>query len=1504
MTVTGTNDAPAAVADSYTVDEDNTLTIAAAAGVLANDSDPDGDALSALLVTGPANGTLTLNPDGSFVYTPDANYSGTDSFTYRANDGTDSGTPVTVNLTVNSVNDAPVANDDSGTASEDSALTVSAATGLLANDTDIDGGALTVGSVNGSAADVGSQVTLASGALLTVNADGSYTYDPNGQFEALRPGQTGTDSFSYTVSDGDLTDTATATITIEGANEAPMAGDDAFTMTGNTPITFTAAQLLGNDSDPDGLASSLSITGVSAGTNGSVVDNGDGTYTFTPTTGYQGAASFSYTVMDADGSTDTGTVDLTVSGQVWYVNSGYDGSNGASDGSYLRPYTQLTQLNGGNGDGSTNDDVDGAGDTIFIADGGGTYTSGITLEEGQTLYGDGQAFTVNGIDIGQSASNSTINASSGVVVTLASDNTISGVNLVGSGTATGLSGTNFGTLTIGNSSIDTVDQAISLTTGTVAGTGLTSTNSDGGGSNISLSGVAGNLDLGTGTLANATVGANLNVSGGTVNVTYDGAITQAQAGSTVLVIGGHSGTLDLNGNITATNGAGLQFNNADGTYNINGSANTLNGGNAGVDILNGSNGTFNFANMTLTHNAAGDAFVVNGTSAIPTNANITFNGSITDNDGNAVVINEHDAGTITFQNGSISSSGVNASGIDVTNSSGGTVNFNGATTLNTGANAAVTLTNNTGATVNFASTGTGLDITTTTGAGFTATGGGTVTLTGAGNTVQTASGRAVEIDNVTIGGAGVTFQSVGVTDGTASTGIVLRNAGSGGFTITGTGSTAGSGGTINSIDSGTDGSATQGSGIYLDNTGNVSLSNMAFTGNFANFGIRGVNVNNFTLRDSTMNGADADDGGFGNSNAADEGAISFDNLTGTALFEGNNLSDGHEDNIRVVNNSGTLNMTVRDSVNNVAVIGRNGTTSGNDGILVTGSGSSDITLLIDGVDFAGSRGDIVQVDASNTATQNVTIRNSTMHNLHQDIVSGGGGISLGLSAGTGAGPSVTYNIENNSIRGAEGNAILVSAIGPAGHMSGTILGNTIGNNDGVHSASQADTGSSAGGNGILARVEKGPGGGTLSHSVRIENNNIGDIASGAGVYLVSNGAGDSSGTARLEAAIRGNTIDELGEFALGGIYAQTGGTGTDDGLLGVDIEDNTINLTGATGALAGIAFDDISPDAQFYFPGYGGPYDDPSLEAFHTGPEGNIIDVTGTFAVPVATLQTGTFANGSAFVLPAPLMVAAGQVPAGLGVTAAQADIDAVREAAIQRWIAAGATEEQIAAMQAVAITVADLPGGYLGQWTAEGIRIDSDGAGFGWYVDPTPEGDGEFAIAEGRLVATADGGAAGKLDLLTVLTHELGHVAGLDDVYDPGSEGELMFGFLAPGSRYLPDAQEASDPRFAPSGQDNAPVADITPLIAQLFDEGFSHFREIDGVSSITPEGGLPDRLDRLGLNMDDLLASVAGSTPPANENSPSEESLPAGAYDWASPSYMPVQDLMENSFADARVL
>ena len=138
------------------------------------------------------------------------------------------------------------------------------------------------------------------------------------------------------------------------------------------------------------------------------------------------------------------------------------------------------------------------------------------------------------------------------------------------------------------------------------------------------------------------------------------------------------------------------------------------------------------------------------------------------------------------------------------------------------------------------------------------------------------------------------------------------------------------------------------------------------------------------------------------------------------------------------------------------------------------------------------------------------------------------------------------------------------------------------------------------------------------------------------------------------------------------------------------------------------------------------------------------------------------------------------------------AELQPVVTAAIARWAAAGLSTEQLAALAAVPIRVEDLgPQGHLGETTPERIWIDDNGAGYGWFIDATPWNDAEFPVAAGRteLVAAAGGPAADRMDLLTVVMHELGHVLDLGDLDPQTQPGALMAGQFAPGLRRLPEA-------------------------------------------------------------------------------------------------------------------
>src|SRR5207247_1931116 len=135
------NTAPVAANDSFATNEDTALTVTAP-GVLGNDTDVDSPVLTAVVVTGPSHGALTLNANGSFTYTPAADFNGADSFTYKANDGQADSNVATVALTISPVNDAPVAVNDSFATNEDTAL-ARKTPGVRGNDADVDSPVLT-----------------------------------------------------------------------------------------------------------------------------------------------------------------------------------------------------------------------------------------------------------------------------------------------------------------------------------------------------------------------------------------------------------------------------------------------------------------------------------------------------------------------------------------------------------------------------------------------------------------------------------------------------------------------------------------------------------------------------------------------------------------------------------------------------------------------------------------------------------------------------------------------------------------------------------------------------------------------------------------------------------------------------------------------------------------------------------------------------------------------------------------------------------------------------------------------------------------------------------------------------------------------------------------------------------------------------------------------------------------------------------------------------------------
>ena len=288
LIVHGGNQAPVAGNTNYSMAHDGNLSVGAP-GLLSRASDADGDTLTASEVTPPANGALSLMPDGSFMYQPAAGFTGTDSFTWEAQDGTTNSVPATISIFV--TNAAPVAVADTFNMQPGQTLT-NPAPGVLSNDTDADGDTLTA--------------VLASNpshGILTLNTNGSFTYQPTNNF-------IGTDSFTYSVSDGLSFSGAVATVSIIVSNRPPVAVADSYGACQNSSITVLPPGVLENDTDPDGNPMIAATVGLPA--HGGLIFSTNGGFVYSPDTGYSGPDSFTYAASDAYGTSVVATVSLTV----------------------------------------------------------------------------------------------------------------------------------------------------------------------------------------------------------------------------------------------------------------------------------------------------------------------------------------------------------------------------------------------------------------------------------------------------------------------------------------------------------------------------------------------------------------------------------------------------------------------------------------------------------------------------------------------------------------------------------------------------------------------------------------------------------------------------------------------------------------------------------------------------------------------------------------------------------------------------------------------------------------------------------------------------------------------------------------------------------------------------------------------------------------------------------------------------------------------------------------
>ncbi|HEX8212012.1 MAG TPA: invasin domain 3-containing protein [Longimicrobium sp.] len=961
---------------------------------------------------------------------------------------------------------------------------------------------------------------------LSVGADGSVTFTPPDGF-------TGNYVFRYRLTNARGFSDGQVTIAV-GAR--PSAVNDTYSpqLVGNVPVnTATSTQFRVTTNDT-GDGKVLAITGQS---NGTATLNADSTFTFRPNAGYNGPASFTYTVTNGFGTSAAATVSLTVGTPIWFINS----AAAAGDGRYDAPFNSLSSfaaINNGTGNNPA------ANDNIFLY--AGTYAGPVTLLNGQKLIGQRATASLSSIagvtwpaDSGaepsmSSASALDVTAAGGTAVTLANvgsataaNNTLRGFNF-GNVTATGtaLAGTSFGALGISEVGINTNGRALNLTTGTLEGS-LTGVTSTGGAGNIALSGVrtTGTFSFGSGALSGATsdalavtgastgsftyggtiaggAGAAVNVGGGTSTLALSGNVSQGNNFALLNVTGGHSGTLTMTGQLSATNGTGLQFSDADGSYNLDGvqASSVLNGGDAGIDILAGSAGTFTFGTNLAISNPSGTAVYVHASS--PT---LVVKGAVTQ--------------------------GAAKRGIYLQDNTGGTSTFSGVLALNTTTQNA------------FEATHTSLA--------------GTVIASNAANVLSTTTGTALRVNNVNIGVGGLVFRSVSANG--APNGIVLNNTGTtAGLTVSGTGS-AGTGGTIqntsisginltsaqnislswmnltnaNSTDAGGSGvcdgttNTLCNGAIKLNGVRSVLLDRIAISG-AAEQGINGTNVTGLTLSNSTISGA---------GNEVNESGIYIFGLFGTtAAGTANSITN------TTVTGSGSANHNVfiRNSTATNAAPGAP------DRLLI--SSSSFINPGSPAVNAGPSDG--ITVSLRSTANFQTVVQNST---FTQDVLANGTdgiqvdagdnsfsdvsitGSSFGGTAGWNQAPinlsgsgnhTTTFSVTSNPlIKGGVGNGVNVISNG-GGLMRGTIASNTNitssqGNNNGI---------------GIAIEASGFPTGGSDGRAIVDVNGNT-VTAYAIGMRGTTRGQGRS---AAADLTIRNNTVTAGGTFPAYGLLLTAG----------------------------------------------------------------------------------------------------------------------------------------------------------------------------------------------------------------------------------------------------------------------------------------------------------------------------------------------------------------------------
>jgi hypothetical protein len=901
----------------------------------------------------------------------------------------------------------------------------------------------------------------------------------------------------------DITNSSTGSFTFGTGASVTNPTGSAFNVYGSSPtVTYSGSLTKGNagllveiGEQPGGTVTfNTGTLSATAGT-GITLSNADGVVNFNGTTTLNGGDAGVDVVSGSSGaiSFGTGASIANASGIALRVFNGGASTNVTYAGSVTSSATGLAVH------------VEGVSGGSVTASGAVSGTNGIVVQNNT-----GGTITFSGAKSLNTGVNNAVTLSTNTGATVDFTN---GNNDITTTTGTAFTATGGGTVSVSGAGSDIntgTGNALALNGVTLGASGMTfaTLNTGAATAPVSLTNVgvtSGSAITVAGGTISAGAGTRFAVNGGAVNATWAGTINQSQNNSLLGVSNGHTGELTFSNVLSATNGNGLQFDNADGSYTFG--TVTLNGGDAGIDVTNGSAGTFSFpAAANIVSPSTG-----NLVSILNSSPNFTY------------------AGAFTKANN-------NVTGILVQNNASGSISFTGSgvtKSISSGTAAAVNLSSNGTATITFS--GGSLALAAGSGAGLTATGGGTVSVTGANNTVNTnAGGTAVNIQNTTIGASGVSFYSINATGG-GTHGIFLSATGSGGFQVTGDGAsdaanttrgrtTAKSGGGTVALGSGGTISGKSGDAISLSTTGPVILRNMVIQNNSGD-GVQattstGVTIDNTRITGHTDNSAlfftgvsapvithsEMENNAFGSgAPGADIHNVRLISNTGTASVTNSviaNTSAGAERQLQIFSTTGTLNIGVTNNRIGGSTIG--------DGVGVFARGSSNVTATFenDSIHNNSAFGIDSGTETTQSATLNITVNNTAFRDNF-----------LGITVAHGSSGTNTFSITNNRIRtsvassshGINVNRLSGDAFTSFGLFSGTVANNVIGV-DGV-----ANSGSAAG-DGVTVKTN-GNGGTTR---VSILNNTIRNY----GQHGISLTPRDASSGHTLHARIQGNNIAE------------------------------------------------------------------------------------------------------------------------------------------------------------------------------------------------------------------------------------------------------------------------------------------------------------------------------------------------------------------------------------------